>query len=273
MALAMTNRVHTAGEVAETAVERDEYTQNSVATASGLTAEPSIRVETWPEELEFGDARDEADSVKTLTEWLYNNEGVVRDLGGLGSRAYVAGLQRWETHEYGPVLWKEDKGMCGASAVVHALDAVRGRKIALGYRRKLQELRPVIAGLRGLAEVLRQMKAHVPPQIYARVELQKIGKAEKQAFERAPYTWLCEQRRCFVVQFEVPGKLNHAVCVDGRRKLVWDNEQGYPVELNPDSLRLCTSMKGGNVTVRAMEMVKQREKKKGEKEPAVIQID
>lgn len=48
------------------------------------------------------------------------------------------------------------------------------------------------------------------------------------------------------------GKLDHTVCVDGRRRLVWDNEEKYLVELNEDTLRLCCGMRVKKVRVRAM---------------------
>lgn len=44
--------------------------------------------------------------------------------------------------------------------------------------------------------------------------------------------------RCFVVHLKVPGKVDHAVCVDGRRPLVWENKERYAVDLNMDSLHL-----------------------------------
>lgn len=55
-------------------------------------------------------------------------------------------------------------------------------------------------------------------------------------------------------------KSNHVVCLDGYRRLVWDSEEEYPVELNPDSLRLCTAVASKKVIVNVREVVKQREK-------------
>lgn len=56
--------------------------------------------------------------------------------------------------------------------------------------------------------------------------------------------------------------MDHTVFVDGRRRLVYDNEEEYPIELNPDSLRFCSGVKtrAMGVRVRAMEMVTQLEK-------------
>ena len=130
------------------------------------------------------------------------------------------------------------------------------------------QVRPDIGNVGGMAETLRQMKALVPPHVYARVELRGLSKAEKQAMGKEPYLWLSKQRRCSVVQFDLPGNVNHILCVDGQRRLVWDNEEDYPVELNADSLRLCRGVRKRtkNVRVLVMVMVKQRDnKKQGEK--------
>lgn len=62
------------------------------------------------------------------------------------------------------------------------------------------------------------------------------------------------------MQILSPGKLDHFVCVVGRRWLVWDNEECLPVELNCDLLCLCRGMKLKKVKALSMEMVKQLNK-------------
>ena len=77
-----------------------------------------------------------------------------------------------------------------------------------------------------------------------------------------------------MVQFDIPGKLDHTVCVDGRRRVVWDNGKECPLELNPNSLRLCRGVKKRikSVTVCVREMVKKFEKKEVKK-TEVIELD
>lgn len=41
--------------------------------------------------------------------------------------------------------------------------------------------------------------------------------------------------RHFVVHLQVPGKVDHAVYVDGSRGLVLDNGEGYELHLNVES--------------------------------------
>lgn len=67
----------------------------------------------------------------------------------------------------------------------------------------------------------------------------------------------------FFVQFVLPGKVVHTVCVDFRRSAVWDiSEEDYPVQFNADSLQLCCGVKAtNNVQMRVLEVKKQREKK------------
>lgn len=55
--------------------------------------------------------------------------------------------------------------------------------------------------------------------------------------------------------------MDHTVCVDGQRRLVWDKEETYPLELSSAALRMCCSAKGKHVMVQVMKLVKQREKK------------
>lgn len=92
-------------------------------------------------------------------------------------------------------------------------------------------------------------------------------------FELHPFQWLGEQRkRCFDVHFKVPGKLDYAVCVEGRLPLVWDNEEGCAVDLNADSLRLYSGIKSKYVCVSALKMVAQREMR-SKKAPKTRVID
>lgn len=75
---------------------------------------------------------------------------------------------------------------------------------------------------------------------------------------------MSQQRRCFVVQFVRAGKVDHTVCVDGLRRLVWHDEDKYPVERNVDSLRQCCVMRLKKVRLRAMEVFMQVERKEGQ---------
>lgn len=51
------------------------------------------------------------------------------------------------------------------------------------------------------------------------------------------------------------------MCVDGHLGLVWNNEKGYPVDFDVDSLSLCSGVKSPKIRVRVLEMVEQRERK------------
>lgn len=103
-----------------------------------------------------------------------------------------------------------------------------------------------------------------------------MKKNERSAFQDDPFRWLVGQtRRCFVDHFQLPGKVDYAVCVYGRRRLVWDIEESLTVDLNVDSLLLCTGIKSKNLRVRALEMVAQSEKKTQNmrKTVGVIELD
>lgn len=73
-----------------------------------------------------------------------------------------------------------------------------------------------------------------------------------------------------MVHFDLPGRVKHMVCVDFRRKMVWNTvEREYPAELNPEALRLCCGLNlAKHVDVRVLEVVEQREKK--EKKPVEV---
>lgn len=79
-------------------------TKNTVAMSAGLSDSVSLRVEQWPGEYAFDNVSDTSDALEMLFQRLHENEGVVRDLGGLGWCAYVVELQCWESHDYGPGL-------------------------------------------------------------------------------------------------------------------------------------------------------------------------
>lgn len=82
-------------------------------------------------------------------------------------------------------MWQSEVGVCSSAALVHAMDAVRGRLMANFYLENLRAFRPVIGSISKMAEVLRQMKAQVPAQPYANVQLQWLKNSERQAFEDA----------------------------------------------------------------------------------------
>lgn len=123
-----------------------------------------------------------------------------------------------------------------------------------------------------MAGVLRQMKPQVTACVYARLRLQGLKSDERQQFDNLFHNWLSVQRRCFVVQFVVPEKVE--LVVDGRRRLVWDSKEEYPIELNADSLRFCSEAESRNVRVCAMEMIQQHKKKTLERKPVEkIELD
>lgn len=97
-------------------------------------------------------------SGKELKLWLRGNPGVVRDLGRPGARKHVAKLRRWRRRDYGRMLWGSDDGMCGAAALVQAIDSVVGRVVAEPYYRKLREMCPTLDSLSRMTEVQKQMK-------------------------------------------------------------------------------------------------------------------
>lgn len=209
-----------------------------------------------------------------MIKWLRSNPGVIRDIGGPGARKPIASLQKWYELNYGPVIFAAGDGMCAAATLVHAIDSVCGRIIANCYKEKFISIKPEVNNLSGMAELLRQMKAQVPNRFYARVELQRIKKCDRKIFEENPYSFLCDASDCFVVQFDLPGKVDHVVCVDGRRGIIWDNEEKYPLLLNKDSLRLCSGTKSKKARVRAMMMVTQRQKICPRKRPIeVVELD
>lgn len=100
------------------------------------------------------------------------------------------------------MLWgHDDDGMCGTAALVQAIDVVRGRSVANLNLQKLRTVRPSIGSLSGMPEVLQQVKSLVPSLQFARMQLHRVNKCPRSAFEKAPYNCLAQQKGCFVVQF------------------------------------------------------------------------
>lgn len=118
---------------------------------------------------------------------------------------------------------------------MHPIDAVREKTVAHLYLEKLCAIRPAIGNLSKMTGVLRQMKFQVPSHSYEQLQLQELKKNDRQTLAKALYKWLIEQKRCFVVQFVMSGKVDYAVSVDGRHRLVWDNEKDYLIHLNESS--------------------------------------
>lgn len=92
-----------------------------------------------------------------------------------------------------------------------------------------------------MAEMLRLIEKQTLARPHVRVLLQERRKAEGQSFDLTPYKWLVEQCRCrwFLMHIEMAGKVNPVVFVDWLRRFFFDNEEGWPAELNEESLRLC----------------------------------
>lgn len=57
--------------------------------------------------------------------------------------------------------------------------------------------------------MLRKMKDQVPPHLYA---IKRIKKVDRPTFDRGTYTWLVDQKRFFVIKFELSGKFDPVVC-------------------------------------------------------------
>lgn len=244
-------------------------------TASGAVSRSSVASYGAKETRREGKTGEGArDADRELEAWLRANPGVVRDIGGPGSRVHVAELMKWHRPEFGCVLWNCDDGMCGAAALVHVVDSVRGRKCANAYLKVLKEVCPAIGSLAEMSELLRQLKKMVPPHRHAHLQMQRLTREERSVCRLTMYAWRSAQQWCLVVQFLESGKSNHVVCLDGYWRLVWDSVEEYPVDLNPDSLRLCTGVKSKKVIVNVREVTKHREKSvsSGKKRKAPVDV-
>lgn len=69
---------------------------------------------------------------------------------------HVAELQRWYCLDAGPVLCRDDEGMCRPVTLVHAVDAVRGHEFVLCYREAQQNMWPVVSSLAGIGELVKR---------------------------------------------------------------------------------------------------------------------
>lgn len=120
--------------------------------------------------------------------------------GSSGSSGAVRGLglQKSYALQYGPVLCGADSGMCATVALVLAIDAVRGRSVAVHYCNILRKLRPSIDKLAGMSEVSWQMDKQVPLPLYVWVELRKVKKGVRLEFEMAPYNWITNQKNAML---------------------------------------------------------------------------
>lgn len=117
---------------------------------------------------------------------------MIRDLGGPGVRKYVAELRRWRRRHYEPISWGLDYGMCGAAALVHVIDSIRGRVVAHFYCQELRKMRLVIDNIFRIAKVLHQMNLLVPSHMYTSVKLKSLKNSESADFEKNLFSWLGE---------------------------------------------------------------------------------
>lgn len=58
------------------------------------------------------------------------------------------------------------------------------------------------------------------------MELNELKRSSVWLFERSPYKWVAQRRRCFFAQFEKPGEVDHVVRVDDHRRLC-DEKHGF----------------------------------------------
>lgn len=149
---------------------------------------------------------------------------MVRDLGGPGACRQVFAFRRFEYYEYGSVLWPCNDKMCAAAVVMHTIANVGGRTKARCHLQKLHKIRPSIGSLARMSEVVQQMAFCVPENQNAHVELWAVKETDIQEMMLALHKWLSRHRRCFFVQLLIPGKVDHAVCVNGCQRFVWNSE-------------------------------------------------
>lgn len=96
-------------------------------------------------------------------------------------------------------MWRPVGEMCAAATIMHAVDALRGRMMALCYMWAMKKTWPAGSTLAGMTGFEQQMRMQVPVQPYAQTELRRLTKAGMELFDEGPYDWLSWQRGCRVV--------------------------------------------------------------------------
>lgn len=145
--------------------------------------------------------------------------------------------------------------MCKPAALVHVADDFRGRAMGSYNLERLRFVRSAFENMFGLTAVLWQMKLHALSRMTACIQLQKLKEDSCIDFQKAPYDFMSKRWNCVIVQFDLCGEINYIACVDGRRKLIWDNHKRYLVKLISDPLCLCCETNHRNMQVRAIQLV------------------
>lgn len=88
--------------------------------------------------------------------------------------------------------------MCGAENIVHAVDEICGPYVAVCYMEKLKMIQSAVWNVAAMKELVHEMRAQMPEQIYVLIQLQKLKTRELKEFQKSPYTCLSYQFRCFL---------------------------------------------------------------------------
>ena len=141
--------------------------------------------------------------------------------------------------------------------------AVRGRMKAVEYHEVLRRRRIQALSLGQLQTEMRSLVGTLPDwMLSARLEMRRLGKVHRKDFDEDPFVWISKQRGRWIARLVEVGVVDHCVFVDGRRRLIWDCVEEYPVALTADTLRLCGGPNARHLQVREVrEVVPQKEKK------------
>lgn len=135
------------------------------------------------------------------------------------------------------VLIRMPPGNCVLNALANAVGSLAG-KTAAEYIASSRKRRHI--NLKQLGAILQEAPAEVRNICIIRKAPKELIGCMKCGDRKAPFKWLARQKTgYFVVHLKVSGKIDHAVAIDGEKRLILDPEEPCPVRLTENNIILC----------------------------------
>lgn len=132
----------------------------------------------------------------------------------------------------GPIFMRAHEGQCLIAAIVNAVDVLIGRSAAERAKHYLLSKNQHYRSVASCAQDI-----HV---VCPRHDLRKVRKSEAHDFKVDKFDWLGSLTRgVWIVRLVEPKVVDHCIVIDGKRKLIIDSAESFPLHLGADVLRQC----------------------------------
>ena len=170
-------------------------------------------------------------AAQELFEFCFSHPGLAVIVAGILSRKPSTALAAQLDTTEPPVLGSELS--CYIAALLNGMRCVLDDKLFNECEPLVREQSPQGLSLKQLETHLRSMRLNIMASKSRSGELRSLAPQNR-------FDWLASiTSGVWIVHIKFKNKLDHVICVDAARKLIYDNVETHPFPMNAKNLRLC----------------------------------